>query len=228
MGPQWSLIGPSSCTSLAAAAGDGLSGAVPSCPPPTPRRSLVRPAGPRCAPGVGLAGARGCGRESALRSRCSRRRRYSGTSRPDMALNKSMHARNRYKDKPPDFAYLAGKYPEFQQHVQTTLAGRVRYGRGGMGRVGARVCPPAGTLESSACAFQPQFQGSRGREGSDVHPPEGGFRADYRHPRGKAHSHRPFEAELHPLGGGSHRPPGCWEANPETRHWHRYLAKLNV
>ncbi|NXB59796.1 MET16 methyltransferase, partial [Struthidea cinerea] len=42
-----------------------------------------------------------------------------------MALNKSMHARNRYKDKPPDFAYLAGKYPEFQQHVQTTLAGRV-------------------------------------------------------------------------------------------------------
>ncbi|XP_021253023.1 methyltransferase-like protein 16 isoform X2 [Numida meleagris] len=42
-----------------------------------------------------------------------------------MALNKSMHARNRYKDKPPDFAYLAGKYPEFRQHVQTTLAGRV-------------------------------------------------------------------------------------------------------
>ncbi|NWV53528.1 MET16 methyltransferase, partial [Daphoenositta chrysoptera] len=42
-----------------------------------------------------------------------------------MALNKSMHVRNRYKDKPPDFAYLAGKYPEFQQHVQTTLAGRV-------------------------------------------------------------------------------------------------------
>lgn len=34
MGPQWSLIGLSSCTSLAAAAGDGLSGAVPSCPPP--------------------------------------------------------------------------------------------------------------------------------------------------------------------------------------------------
>ncbi|NXK09505.1 MET16 methyltransferase, partial [Herpetotheres cachinnans] len=42
-----------------------------------------------------------------------------------MALNKSMHARNRYKDKPPDFAYLAAKYPEFQQHVQTTLTGRV-------------------------------------------------------------------------------------------------------
>ncbi|NWW93391.1 MET16 methyltransferase, partial [Rhynochetos jubatus] len=42
-----------------------------------------------------------------------------------MALNKSMHARNRYKDKPPDFAYLASKYPEFQQHVQTTLTGRL-------------------------------------------------------------------------------------------------------
>lgn len=47
-------------------------------------------------------------------------------SPPAMALNKSMHARNRYKDKPPDFAYLAAKYPEFQQHVQTTLTGRVR------------------------------------------------------------------------------------------------------
>uniref|UniRef100_A0A8B9SMN2 U6 small nuclear RNA (adenine-(43)-N(6))-methyltransferase n=1 Tax=Anas platyrhynchos TaxID=8839 RepID=A0A8B9SMN2_ANAPL len=42
-----------------------------------------------------------------------------------MSLNKSMHARNRYKDKPPDFAYLAGKHPEFRQHVQTTLSGRV-------------------------------------------------------------------------------------------------------
>lgn len=41
-----------------------------------------------------------------------------------MALNKSMHPRNRYKDKPPDFAYLASKYPEFQQHVQTSLVGR--------------------------------------------------------------------------------------------------------
>lgn len=57
-----------------------------------------------------------------------------------MALNKSMHARNRYKDRPPDFAYLAGKYPEFQQHVQTTLTGRVRYGpRGGRGRPGRAV-----------------------------------------------------------------------------------------
>ncbi|XP_055052574.2 RNA N(6)-adenosine-methyltransferase mettl16 [Misgurnus anguillicaudatus] len=42
-----------------------------------------------------------------------------------MALNKSMHPRNRYKDKPPDFVYLASKYPEFQKHVETTLTGRV-------------------------------------------------------------------------------------------------------
>ncbi|MCI4385857.1 hypothetical protein PGIGA_G00055450 [Pangasianodon gigas] len=42
-----------------------------------------------------------------------------------MALNKSMHPRNRYKDKPPDFAYLASKYPDFQKHVKTTLSGRV-------------------------------------------------------------------------------------------------------
>lgn len=36
-----------------------------------------------------------------------------------------MHARNRYKDKPPDFAYLASKYPDFKQHVQPSLNGRV-------------------------------------------------------------------------------------------------------
>ncbi|MGH0153048.1 UNVERIFIED_CONTAM: hypothetical protein FKN15_023974 [Acipenser sinensis] len=42
-----------------------------------------------------------------------------------MALNKSMHPRNRYKDKAPDFAYLASKYPEFKQHVHTNLTGRV-------------------------------------------------------------------------------------------------------
>ncbi|XP_039215056.1 RNA N6-adenosine-methyltransferase METTL16 isoform X1 [Crotalus tigris] len=42
-----------------------------------------------------------------------------------MALNKSMHARNRYKNKPPDFAFLASKYPEFKQHVQINLSGRV-------------------------------------------------------------------------------------------------------
>nr|XP_046244904.1 RNA N6-adenosine-methyltransferase mettl16 [Scatophagus argus]XP_046244905.1 RNA N6-adenosine-methyltransferase mettl16 [Scatophagus argus] len=41
-----------------------------------------------------------------------------------MALNKSMHPRNRYKDKPPDFGYLASKYPDFQQHVHTSLSGR--------------------------------------------------------------------------------------------------------
>lgn len=43
---------------------------------------------------------------------------------PVMALNKSMHPRNRYKDKPPDFVYLASKYPDFQQHVHTSLTGR--------------------------------------------------------------------------------------------------------
>ncbi|XP_072909379.1 RNA N(6)-adenosine-methyltransferase mettl16 [Hemitrygon akajei] len=42
-----------------------------------------------------------------------------------MALNKSMHPRNRYKDKPPDFSYLASKYKEFQQHVHTSLTGKV-------------------------------------------------------------------------------------------------------
>ncbi|XP_028938135.1 RNA N6-adenosine-methyltransferase METTL16 [Ornithorhynchus anatinus] len=42
-----------------------------------------------------------------------------------MALNKSMHVRNRYKDKPPDFAFLASKYPDFKQHVQINLSGRV-------------------------------------------------------------------------------------------------------
>lgn len=43
----------------------------------------------------------------------------------EMALSKSMHARNRYKDKPPDFAYLASKYPDFKQHIQINLNGRV-------------------------------------------------------------------------------------------------------
>uniref|UniRef100_A0A665VYK6 U6 small nuclear RNA (adenine-(43)-N(6))-methyltransferase n=1 Tax=Echeneis naucrates TaxID=173247 RepID=A0A665VYK6_ECHNA len=44
-----------------------------------------------------------------------------------MALNKSMHPRNRYKDRPPDFAYLASKYPDFQQYVHTSLTGRVNF-----------------------------------------------------------------------------------------------------
>ncbi|KAF3816520.1 hypothetical protein GH733_013868 [Mirounga leonina] len=48
-------------------------------------------------------------------------------SETEMALSKSMHARNRYKDKPPDFAYLATKYPDFKQHVQINLNGRVRW-----------------------------------------------------------------------------------------------------
>ncbi|XP_077336622.1 RNA N(6)-adenosine-methyltransferase METTL16 isoform X2 [Lithobates pipiens] len=42
-----------------------------------------------------------------------------------MALNKSMHPRNRYKDQPPNFAHLASKYPEFQKHVSVSLSGRV-------------------------------------------------------------------------------------------------------
>ncbi|XP_069617384.1 RNA N6-adenosine-methyltransferase METTL16 [Ranitomeya imitator] len=42
-----------------------------------------------------------------------------------MAFFKSMHPRNRYKDKPPDFAYLASKYPEFKQHVNVNLSGKV-------------------------------------------------------------------------------------------------------
>lgn len=42
-----------------------------------------------------------------------------------MALNKSMHPRNRYKDQPPNFAHLASKYPEFKKHVSVSLSGRV-------------------------------------------------------------------------------------------------------
>ncbi|KAM4701047.1 RNA N(6)-adenosine-methyltransferase METTL16 isoform 2-T2 [Discoglossus pictus] len=42
-----------------------------------------------------------------------------------MAPIKSMHPRNRYKDKPPDFAALAAKYPEFRQHISINLAGKV-------------------------------------------------------------------------------------------------------
>ncbi|KAJ8275499.1 hypothetical protein COCON_G00072510 [Conger conger] len=57
-----------------------------------------------------------------------------------MALNKSMHPRNRYKDKPPDFAYLASKYPEFQQHVHTNLTGRVGLNFKDPGAVRALTC----------------------------------------------------------------------------------------
>ncbi|XP_068601597.1 RNA N6-adenosine-methyltransferase mettl16 [Brachionichthys hirsutus] len=41
-----------------------------------------------------------------------------------MALNKSMHPRNRYKDRPPDFGLLASRYPDFQRHVHTNLVGK--------------------------------------------------------------------------------------------------------
>ncbi|KAI4573880.1 hypothetical protein MJT46_005120 [Ovis ammon polii x Ovis aries] len=40
-----------------------------------------------------------------------------------MALSKSADARKRYKGKPPDFAYLATKYPDFKQQVQINLHG---------------------------------------------------------------------------------------------------------
>lgn len=55
----------------------------------------------------------------------SNTRRPAPTLAFEMALSKSMHARNRYKDKPPDFAYLASKYPDFKQHIQINLNGRV-------------------------------------------------------------------------------------------------------
>uniref|UniRef100_A0A8D2GWT1 METTL16 n=1 Tax=Urocitellus parryii TaxID=9999 RepID=A0A8D2GWT1_UROPR len=42
-----------------------------------------------------------------------------------MALSKLMHERNKYKDIPPDFAYLTSKYPDFKQHVQINLNARV-------------------------------------------------------------------------------------------------------
>ncbi|KAG5212908.1 hypothetical protein JEQ12_008694 [Ovis aries] len=42
-----------------------------------------------------------------------------------MALSKSADARKRYKGKPPDFAYLATKYPDFKQQVQINLHGGV-------------------------------------------------------------------------------------------------------
>ncbi|XP_033626955.1 RNA N6-adenosine-methyltransferase mettl16-like [Asterias rubens] len=42
-----------------------------------------------------------------------------------MALNQFMHPRNRYRNNKPDFAKLAQDYPEFKQHLSTTLAGNV-------------------------------------------------------------------------------------------------------
>lgn len=51
-----------------------------------------------------------------------------------------MHARNRYKDKPPDFAYLASKYPDFKQHIQINLNGRVSLNFKDPGAVRALTC----------------------------------------------------------------------------------------
>ncbi|XP_032823528.2 RNA N(6)-adenosine-methyltransferase METTL16 isoform X1 [Petromyzon marinus] len=66
--------------------------------------------------------------ERAWRRRCRWERGGSSSLRPAsaMALNRDMHPRNRYKDKPPDFALLASRNPEFKKHVQTDLSGRVR------------------------------------------------------------------------------------------------------
>ncbi|KAM8976763.1 RNA N(6)-adenosine-methyltransferase METTL16 isoform 2-T2 [Pelodytes ibericus] len=57
-----------------------------------------------------------------------------------MALNKSMHPRNRYRDKPPDFAFLASKYPEFKQHINVSLAGKVSLNFKDPGAVRALTC----------------------------------------------------------------------------------------
>ena len=42
-----------------------------------------------------------------------------------MSLNKSMHPRNPYKDKKPDFKALAIKYEEFRKHTTQDSKGRV-------------------------------------------------------------------------------------------------------
>ena len=42
-----------------------------------------------------------------------------------MSLNKSMHPRNPYKDKKPDFKALASKYEEFRKHTTQDPKGRV-------------------------------------------------------------------------------------------------------
>ena len=51
--------------------------------------------------------------------------RLAGTLTSEMALSKSVDARKRYKGKPPDFTYLATKYPDFKQQVQINLHGGV-------------------------------------------------------------------------------------------------------
>ncbi|CAB3402322.1 unnamed protein product [Caenorhabditis bovis] len=42
-----------------------------------------------------------------------------------MALNKDMHPRNPYKDKPPDFKALALEFPEFRKHCKLVSNGKV-------------------------------------------------------------------------------------------------------
>lgn len=43
-----------------------------------------------------------------------------------MALNQLMHPRNPYKEKPPDFAEFAKKYPEFRKFCKIELSGKVK------------------------------------------------------------------------------------------------------
>uniref|UniRef100_A0A8C5P8J1 U6 small nuclear RNA (adenine-(43)-N(6))-methyltransferase n=1 Tax=Leptobrachium leishanense TaxID=445787 RepID=A0A8C5P8J1_9ANUR len=57
-----------------------------------------------------------------------------------MALNKSMHPRNRYKDKPPDFAFLSSKYPDFKQYITVSLAGNPSLNFKDPGAVRALTC----------------------------------------------------------------------------------------
>jgi len=42
-----------------------------------------------------------------------------------MAFEKLMHARNRYRNKPPDFTVLATKYPQLRRFCSITTTGKV-------------------------------------------------------------------------------------------------------
>ncbi|VDN52667.1 unnamed protein product [Dracunculus medinensis] len=42
-----------------------------------------------------------------------------------MSLNSRMHPRNPYKDKPPDFEALAGKYEEFRSCCKIGTNGKI-------------------------------------------------------------------------------------------------------
>lgn len=44
-----------------------------------------------------------------------------------MSLNSRMHPRNPYKDKPPDFEALAGKYEEFRSCCKIGTNGKVSF-----------------------------------------------------------------------------------------------------